>query len=50
MTELSTRTRSVFPIVRELKTPILFVGTGEKIDDLEPFDAKDFVDELMKEK
>jgi fused signal recognition particle receptor len=41
---------SVFPIVRELKTPILFVGTGEKMDDLEPFDAAEFVDELMKEK
>lgn len=40
---------SVFPIVRELKTPILFVGTGEKIDDLEPFDAKEFVDELVKD-
>lgn len=40
---------SVFPIVRELKTPILYVGTGEKIDDLEPFDAKEFVDELVKD-
>jgi fused signal recognition particle receptor len=38
---------AVFPIVRELKVPILFLGSGEKLDDLEPFDAKTFVDALL---
>jgi signal recognition particle GTPase len=33
--------------VSELGLPIRYIGTGEKIDDLEEFDAKRFVDELM---
>lgn len=37
----------VVPIVRELGLPIQFVGIGEKIDDLLPFSAKDFVDSLF---
>jgi fused signal recognition particle receptor len=41
---------AVFPIVRELKVPILFLGSGEKLDDLEPFDATTFVDALLQEK
>jgi fused signal recognition particle receptor len=36
-----------FAIVSELGLPIRYIGTGEKIDDLEEFDAKRFVDELM---
>lgn len=40
----------VFPIVRELKVPILYLGSGEQIDDLEPFDARSFVDALLTEK
>ena len=31
----------------ELEVPVCFVGTGEKIDDMEDFDAKDFVDGLF---
>lgn len=31
----------------ELEIPVCFVGTGEKIDDIEDFDAKDFVDGLF---
>ena len=31
----------------ELELPVLYVGVGEKIDDLIPFDAKDFVDALL---
>lgn len=38
---------SVFPIVRELKVPILFLGSGEQIDDIDPFDARAFVDALL---
>jgi len=34
-------------IVRELGLPIRFVGTGEKIDDLVPFDAAAFVNSLL---
>lgn len=31
----------------ELEVPVCFVGTGEKIDDIEDFDAKDFVEGLF---
>jgi fused signal recognition particle receptor len=37
----------VVAIVRELGLPIRFVGTGEKIDDLVPFDAQTFVNSLF---
>lgn len=33
----------------ELEVPVCFVGTGEKIDDIEDFDAKDFIDALFEE-
>lgn len=38
----------VFAIANELKLPVRFVGTGERIDDLIPFDAKSFVEALFK--
>ncbi len=31
----------------ELEVPVCYVGTGEKIDDIEEFDAKEFVDSLF---
>ena len=31
----------------ELEVPVCYVGTGEKIDDIEDFDAKDFVDSMF---
>ncbi|MGA1862590.1 signal recognition particle-docking protein FtsY [Deferribacter thermophilus] len=34
-------------IVDELKIPVKFIGFGEKMDDLKPFDAKTFVDALF---
>jgi fused signal recognition particle receptor len=37
----------VIAIVRELNLPIRFVGTGEKIDDLVPFDAQTYVNSLF---
>jgi fused signal recognition particle receptor len=37
----------VVRIVRELKLPIKLVGVGEKVDDLETFDATRFVDALV---
>ena len=36
-----------FAITRELGLPILYVGTGERIDDLSPFDAARYVDGLL---
>ena len=36
-----------FSIVRELKAPVMYVGVGEGIDDLQAFHAKDFVDALF---
>ncbi len=31
----------------EQEVPVVYVGTGEKIDDIEEFDAKEFVEELF---
>jgi fused signal recognition particle receptor len=36
-----------FPIVNELKIPIMYVGVGEKIDDLQDFNASDFVNAIF---
>ena len=35
------------PILERLKLPIAFVGVGEQLDDLVPFDAEAFVDGLL---
>ena len=37
----------VITIANTLKLPVVFVGTGETIDDLEEFNAKDFVENLF---
>ena len=37
----------VIAIARELGVPVKFVGVGEGIDDLRPFDAKEFTKELF---
>jgi len=37
----------IFNISEQLKLPIRFIGIGEKMDDLRPFCAKDFVDALF---
>jgi fused signal recognition particle receptor len=37
----------VIAIARELNLPIRYVGTGEQIDDLVPFDAQTYVDSLF---
>lgn len=37
----------VFSINRELGLPVKFVGVGEGIDDLRPFDAREFVEALF---
>ena len=33
----------VFSIKRELDVPVKYIGVGEKIDDMQPFNAQDFV-------
>ncbi|HEU0027124.1 MAG TPA: signal recognition particle-docking protein FtsY [Ktedonobacterales bacterium] len=37
----------VFAIASELGLPIKFIGTGERVGDLEPFDADEFIDALF---
>jgi len=37
----------VITIAEKLKLPVMFVGTGEGIDDIEEFNAKDFADNLF---
>ena len=39
----------VFAIAQDLKLPVKFVGVGEGIDDLIPFDGDSFVEALFKE-
>lgn len=37
----------IFAIAKNLGVPIRFIGVGESIDDLRPFDAKEFVSALL---
>ena len=37
----------IIPIRAELNLPVKFIGVGEKVDDLQPFDAKDFTKALF---
>ncbi|MDD3214685.1 MAG: signal recognition particle-docking protein FtsY [Eubacteriales bacterium] len=37
----------IFSIVREMRVPVLYVGVGEGIDDLQSFNARDFVSALL---
>lgn len=37
----------VIPIVNELNVPVVFVGVGEGIDDLQPFNANEFIDAII---
>ena len=37
----------VFPIVMDLQLPILWIGTGEKLDDCDVFESKKFVDAMF---
>ena len=37
----------VFSIVGELGAPVVFVGTGEKVEDISAFDPETFVDALF---
>ncbi len=37
----------VYPIINELNVPIIFTGFGEGVDDLDVFDADNFVDKIL---
>ena len=37
----------VFAIAERCQLPIKYIGVGEKVDDLKPFDHKQFVDALF---
>jgi len=37
----------VFPLYKQLQVPVLFIGVGEDIDDLEPFDPNEYLDGLL---
>lgn len=39
----------IFAIAKELKLPVRFIGVGEQIDDLRPFDRTEFIDALFAE-
>ena len=37
----------IFPLYKQLQLPVLFIGIGENIDDLEPFDPDEYLDGLL---
>jgi fused signal recognition particle receptor len=37
----------IMQIVRELQVPVRFIGVGESVDDLKPFDAEEFISALF---
>jgi len=37
----------VIPICRDLGIPFSYVGSGEKLDDLRPFDPDEYLDSLL---
>lgn len=39
----------IFALAKELQLPVRFIGVGEKIDDLRPFDRDEFIDALFSE-
>jgi fused signal recognition particle receptor len=45
----TARGGSICAIARDLRTPILYVGSGEKVDDLAEFEPNEFVQALLRE-
>jgi fused signal recognition particle receptor len=37
----------IFSVAEQLRTPIRFIGVGEAVEDLRPFDNREFVDALL---
>ena len=44
----SAKGGAILPIARDLGTPVLWVGLGERLEDLDPFDAEGFADALLR--
>ena len=45
----TARGGALFAVARELELPILYIGVGEKADDLIPFDPDEFVKTIVDE-
>ncbi len=45
----TARGGAVVSVVDELRLPVKFIGVGETVDDLQPFDAQAFVNSLFPE-
>jgi fused signal recognition particle receptor len=43
----TARGGAVVSVVDQLGLPVKFIGVGEKADDLQPFDAKNFAEALF---
>ena len=43
----TARGGAVISVIDELGIPVKFVGVGERLDDLQPFDAEAFVEALF---
>jgi len=39
----------VIPIARELNLPIRYIGVGEKVDDLLPFDTEKYIQSIFEQ-
>ena len=39
----------IFAMAQQLQLPIRFIGVGEQVDDLRPFEANEFIDALFSE-
>ncbi len=37
----------IFSVAEQLQTPIRYIGVGETVNDLRPFDHEEFVDALL---
>ena len=37
----------IFSVAEQLKLPIRYIGVGETVEDLRPFDSREFVDALL---
>ena len=43
----SAKAGFLFGVARELNLPVRYIGLGEQMDDLEPFDPESFVDAVL---
>jgi len=48
-TDVNEKGGSILSVCNAVKKPVLFLGTGQNYDDIEFFDPKKFVNELLGE-